>query len=215
MHAVISLLLQSRKFWWYLLLTSLLLLHDVIMTSYCCQRYAECLATTLCSSRTVHRHTAPSTRNIWTAASRNAKLSCVQPVASKQPRSQSCGLKDLGLCLPQTNPQCGWIETAAHRCLVQSWTVDFWRDYWPVARKTSRACVHAKGGHFEYSLWTDNVDVVRISYIQCDLFDCYVCYFLLLCRVFEPINWWWWWWWWWWWNYATNVGQYILVHFTR
>jgi len=42
-HAVISLLLQSRKFWWYLLLTSLMLLHDVIMISYCCQRYAECL----------------------------------------------------------------------------------------------------------------------------------------------------------------------------
>ena len=48
MHVVISLLLQSRKFWWYwyLVLTSLMLLHDV-MTSYCCQRYAECLVTTL------------------------------------------------------------------------------------------------------------------------------------------------------------------------
>ena len=34
------------------------------------------------------------------------------------------------------------------------------------------ACVHAKGGHFEYSLWTDNVDFVHICYIQCDLFDC-------------------------------------------
>jgi len=40
MCAVISLWLQSRKFWWYLLLTSLLLLHDVTMTSYCCQQYA-------------------------------------------------------------------------------------------------------------------------------------------------------------------------------
>ena len=39
-HAVISLLLQSRKFWWYILLTASMLLHDVIMTSYCCQRYA-------------------------------------------------------------------------------------------------------------------------------------------------------------------------------
>jgi len=38
MHAVISLLLQSRKFWWYILLISSILLHDVIMTSYCCQR---------------------------------------------------------------------------------------------------------------------------------------------------------------------------------
>ena len=50
MHAVISLLLQSRKFWWYLLLTSWMPLHDVIMTSHCCQRYAECLLTTLCSA---------------------------------------------------------------------------------------------------------------------------------------------------------------------
>jgi len=33
-HAVISLLLQSRKFWWYLILSSSMLLHDVIMTSY-------------------------------------------------------------------------------------------------------------------------------------------------------------------------------------
>ena len=38
MHAVISLLLQSRKFWWYLLLSSLMLLHDIIMTS--CWRHS-------------------------------------------------------------------------------------------------------------------------------------------------------------------------------
>ena len=107
-HAVISLLLQSRKFWWYLLLTFFMLLHDVIMTSYCCQRYAECLVTTFCCSRTVHQHTAPRTCNSWTAASRNGNLSCAQPVASKQPSSQSCGLRDLAChaasCLPQTNP---------------------------------------------------------------------------------------------------------------
>jgi len=34
--------------------------------------------------------------------------------------------------------------------------------------------VHAKGGHFEYSPWTDNVDFVHICYNQCDLFDCYI-----------------------------------------
>jgi len=32
--------------------------------------------------------------------------------------------------------------------------------------------VHAKGGHYEYSSWTDNVDFVHICYIQCDLLDC-------------------------------------------
>jgi len=103
-----SLLLESRKFWWYLLLTSLMLLHDVIMTLCCCQRYAESINQSISFfigvsgndfvflSRTVRRHTA---------ASRNAKLSGAQPVAFKQPRSQFCGLRDLGcrhaaLCLP-------------------------------------------------------------------------------------------------------------------
>ena len=88
MHAVIS-LLQSRKFWWYLLLTSSSLHPDVIITSYYCQRYSECLVTTY-SSRTVYRHTALRTCNSWTAVSRNANLSCTQPVASKQPRSHFC-----------------------------------------------------------------------------------------------------------------------------
>jgi len=37
-----------------------------------------------------------------------------------------------------------------------------------------RGCVHAKGGHFAYSLWSDNADSVHICYIQCDLFDCYI-----------------------------------------
>ena len=72
-----------------------MLLHDVIMTSYYCQRYAECLATTLCSSRTVHRHTAPRTCISWIAAASKTpnflQVDCAKPVASKQPRSQSYG----------------------------------------------------------------------------------------------------------------------------
>jgi len=35
-----------------------------------------------------------------------------------------------------------------------------------------RRLIDVQGGHFEYSLWTDNVDFVHICYIQCDLFDC-------------------------------------------
>ena len=46
-------------------------------------------------------------------------------------------------------------------------TIDQWQG-------RHRACVHAKGGHFEYSLWTDNIDFIHICYIQCDLFDCYI-----------------------------------------
>jgi len=37
-----------------------------------------------------------------------------------------------------------------------------------------RLSVHAKGGHYEYSLWTDDVDFVHVCYIQCELFDCYI-----------------------------------------
>jgi len=117
------------------------------------------------------------TCNSWTAAS-NARLYCAQPAASKQPRDQPCVLRDLGChaasCLPETNPYCGWSERAAHRCLVWSSTDDFWRGYWPVVIEEDLervSCVCAKWGHFEYILWTDNVDIVHICYIQCDLFD--------------------------------------------
>jgi len=172
MHAVISLLLQSRKFWWYLLLTSSMLLHDIIMTSYCCQRYAECLVTTLFQQASAPAHCTAHVQRLNCCVKKRQPL-CVQAVTSKQPRSHSSGLRDLGCHaasgLPQTNPQCGCIETATLQYLVRSWTVDFWRDCWPVAKKTSS---HAKGGHFEYSLWTDNVDFVHICYIPCDLFDC-------------------------------------------
>ena len=103
MHAVIFIVVTKQEILVIyptiglcILLTSSMLHHDVIMTSYCCQRYAECLVMTLCSSRTLHRHTAPRTCNSRTAASRNANLSSVQRVASKQPRSQSCELRDLG-----------------------------------------------------------------------------------------------------------------------
>jgi len=140
MHAVFSSLLQSRKFWWYLLLTSLMLLHDVIVTSYCSQWYAECLVTTCVRA------------GQCTGTPRRARAT-VELLRHKTPtflastcglQTQSCGLWDLGChaasCLPQTNPQCGWIETVAHQCLAQSWTVDFWWDHWPVARKTSSVC---------------------------------------------------------------------------
>jgi len=61
MHAVISLLLQNRKFWWYILMTSSMLLHDVIMTSYCCQRYAKCLVMTLFQQDSPPPHHARAT----------------------------------------------------------------------------------------------------------------------------------------------------------
>ena len=131
----------------------------------------------------MHQHTAPRTCNSWTAVSRNAKLSCVQPVASKQPRSQSCGLRYLGIYSIDLDLQHRFYHRQIYsvnelkRRLTNVWcsleqsifeeTIDRWRG-------RHRACVHAKGGHFEYSLWTDNVDFVHICYTQCDLFDCYI-----------------------------------------
>jgi len=44
-------------------------------------------------------------------------------------------------------------------------------DQW---RGRLQACVHAKAGHFKYSLWTDKVDSVHVCYIQCDLFECII-----------------------------------------
>jgi len=160
MLAVISLLLQSRKFWWYLLLTSSILLYYVIMTSYCCQRYTECLVTTLFQQDSA-LHTGPRTCNSWTATSRNAQLSCVQPVASKQPRSQSCGYEIWAVMQHHVyHRQIHSVDELKRRlidvrCGLEQSIFD---ETWQMVRR-HRACVDAKGGHFEYSLWTDNVDV--------------------------------------------------------
>ena len=58
-------------------------------------------------------HRAYSTCSSWTAASRNAKRSCAQPVSSKEPRSQSCGLRDLGChtaSCPTTDKSIVWMN---------------------------------------------------------------------------------------------------------
>jgi len=168
MRAVILLLLHSRKFWWYLLLTSSRRHNDVI----CCQRYTECLVTTL-SNRTVYRHTAPRTCKIWTVASRNAKLSCVQP-----PNTRDLSFVDYQIWAVMQHlvyhRQIHSVDELKRRrihlwCSLEQSIFDEAIDQW---QGRHRACVRAKGGHFEYSLWTDNVDFVHICYIQCDLFDC-------------------------------------------
>jgi len=56
-------------------------------------------------------------------------------------------------------------------CGLEQSTFDETIDQW---RGRHRACVHAKGGQFEYSLWIDNVDFVHICYIPCDLFYCHI-----------------------------------------
>jgi len=125
----------------------------------------------------VHRHTAPRTCNIWTAASRNAKLSCVQRVASKQLRSQSVITKSGLSCsiVSTTDKFIVWMNwnggSSTSGAVLNSWFLDETIDQW---RGRHRAYVHAKRGHFEYSLWTDNVDFVHTCYTECDLFNCYI-----------------------------------------
>jgi len=142
--------------------------NDVI---YCCQRYAECLVATSCSSRTVHWHTMPCTCNSWTAASRNATLSYTQPVASKQSRSQSVDYKIWAVMQHRVYHRQIHSVDELKKQLIDAWcgleqsifdeAIDQWQG-------RHRACVHAKGGHFEYSLWTDSVDFVHICYIPCE-----------------------------------------------
>jgi len=135
MHAVISLSLQRT----HLLLTSSMRLCDVIMTSYFCQRHAECIVTTLFQQDTAPAHCTVHVQqlNCWVKKRQSflrptcccccwqllllllllllLQMSWIivlpSPMASKQFRSQSCRLRDLGChaasCLPQTNPYSG------------------------------------------------------------------------------------------------------------
>ena len=65
---------------------------------------------------------------------------------------------------------------------LQRWLIDVWCGHEQLIFDEAigqwlgspRSCVHAKGGYFEYSLLTDNVDFVPMCYNQCDLFDCYI-----------------------------------------
>jgi len=188
MHVVISLLLQSRKFWWYLLLTCSLLLYDVVMTLYCCQWYTECLVTTLfqqdsaLAHRSAHvellRQETPNfvASNLWPPNGPDLSPADYEIWALMQHRvyhKQIHSVDELKRRLIDV-----WY------CLKQSIfdeTIDRW---WG----RHLAYVHAKRGYFEYSLWTDNVDFVHICYIQCDLFDCYICNYAIMPATLSDFN---------------------------
>jgi len=176
MHAVISLLLQSRKFWWYRLLTSSMLFHDVIMTSYCCQRYAVSGNDFVFQQDSAPAHCAAHVQ----------QLNCC--VEKRQTFLRTTyGLQTaqiLVLWITRSGLSCSIVSTTDKSSVheLKQRLIDVWCDFelsiFDVAIDQwwgrLRACVHAKGGHFGYSLWTDNVDFVHICYIQCDLFDCYI-----------------------------------------
>ena len=185
MHAVISLLLQSRKFWWYLLLTSSMLLHVVIMTPYCCQRYAECLVATLFQQDSAPAHSATHMQQLNCCVKKRQTF--LRPPCGLQTAQISV------LWITRYGLSCSIVSTTHKSIVWLSWNggsvglIDVWCgleqsifdetiDQW---RGRHRKCVRAKGGHFECSLWTDNVDFVHICYIQCDLFD----YYIFICEI--------------------------------
>jgi len=142
-------------------------------------RRVECLVvTTLCFSRTVYtgkprraRATGELMRqempnflapNLWPSNS-----PCLSPLDY-----EILAVMQHGVCHRQIHS----VDELKRR-LISVWcglgqsifdeAIDQWRG-------RHRACVHTKGGHFEYSFWIDNVDFVHICYIQCDLFDGYI-----------------------------------------
>ena len=172
-------LLQSRKFWWYLLLTSSTLFHDVIMKDTT-TGHTQCLVTTLCSSRTVHRHTAPRRARATVEMLRQKTPDFLASNLWPPNRPESCGLRDVGChaasCLPQTksivwiNWKGGSLVSGAVlnsrflMSLLTSGEEDIQRVSMLKDVISNTAC----------ELTNDNVDFVHICYIQCDWFDCYI-----------------------------------------
>ena len=152
MHAVISLLLQSRKFWCYLLLTTLKRRHNnVILLS----AIRMCLVTTVFQqdSYTGTPRCARATIELLHQETPNFLASNLRP-----PNSPDFSPVDYQICtVMQHRVYHRQIHTVDE---LKRWLIDVWCcleqsifdeaiDQW---RGRHRACVHAKGGHFEYSL---------------------------------------------------------------
>jgi len=85
-----------------------------------------------------------------------------------------------------------WNGGSSIRCLLWSWTVDFWRCCWPVARKTSSMSVLKEGVSSTARELTMLILSISVTFSVTCL------------TVTSLIT-----------KFASNVGQYILVHFTR
>ena len=195
MHAVISLLLHSRKFWWYFLLTSSLLLDDVIMTSYCCQRYAECLVTTLFQQDSAPAHCAAHVQQLNCCVEETPNF-----LASK--------------LWPLNNPDFNPVDyeiwaVMQHRVYQrQIHSVDELR--WPLIVWTVWCGLQL----LTMLLTSGEEDLERVSVLKEELqinlwTECWFCPYLLqsmrlVWLLHLQLQ-----------NHASNVGQYILVHFTR
>jgi len=109
----------------------------------------------------VHWHTAPCMCKSLTAASINAKLaSRLWPPNS--PHLSHVDYEILAVMQHRVyHRQIHRVDELKRRlidvwCGLEQSIFDEAIDQWPGRHW---ACVHAKGGHFEYSLWTDNVDL--------------------------------------------------------
>jgi len=152
-----------------------MLIHYLIMTSYCCQRYAECLVTTLCSSRTVHRTLRRTRATVELLRQETPNFLAPNLWPSNSP--------DLSLWTTRSGLSCSIVSTTDKSIVWMNWNGGSLMSGAVLNRRfltrlltsgEERACIRARGGHFEYSLWTDSVDFVYICYIQCDLFDGYI-----------------------------------------
>jgi len=158
-------------------------LHDIIMTSYCCQRYAECLVTTLFQQDSAPAHCAAHVQQLDCCVQKRRTFLC-----------PTCGLQTAQisvLWITRSGLSRNIVSTTDKSIVWMNWnggssmsgaalnsrfltTLQYTNkpiDQW---RGRHLACVHAKGGHFEYNFWIDNADFVHICYIQCDLFDCHI-----------------------------------------
>jgi len=153
MHAVISLLLQSRKLWWY---SSMLLLDVKFILS--CQRYAVFGNDFVFQQDSARAHRAAHVQQL---------NCCINTPNFLAPNLWPPNSSDLS---PVNYEIWAVMQHRVYQYHRQIHSVD------ELKRRRGRhwACVHAKRGHFEYSLWTDNVDCVHICYTQRDLFECYI-----------------------------------------
>ena len=120
---------------------------------------------------------APRSCNSWTAASGNAKLSCAKlwPPNSLDHNPLYYAISAVTqhrVCHRQIHR----VDELKRRLIDVSAVSNSWFLTRLLTRgKEDFECVFMfNGGHFEYSLWTDNVDFVHICYIQCDLFHRYI-----------------------------------------
>ena len=137
--------------------------HDDVI--YGCQRYAECLQTVF------QQDSAPA----YCTAHVHQLNCCVKKHQTFL--RPTCGLQTAQisvLWITRSWLSCSVMSTRDKSILWINWQrlIDGWYilersvfeeaiDQW---RGRVRACVCAKAGHFEYSLWTDDVDFVHVCY---------------------------------------------------